>query len=173
MKIELLPPLPYGSPQPDPDPAPPEGRDVVILAPAQPPVPAPDGLPAEEGGDTAEETGPRSPLQDLLAGRTVREMTPRQMAEFSLDLYAANYLDWTEYSMLAFQPELHPDYDRTVGALTGDPARPDLPRDFIADWEKRLDFELRHRQQDPATLDRVEHIVTVLRLTERPMNVMA
>ncbi len=36
-----------------------------------------------------------------------------------MDLHVAGVLPWEGYAMLAFQPELHPDYDRTVGALIG------------------------------------------------------
>lgn len=37
--------------------------------------------------------------------------------------------------MLANQPELHPDFNRTIGALTGRRAAPDRERDCLAEWE--------------------------------------
>jgi hypothetical protein len=65
--------------------------------------------------------------------------------------------------MLAFQPELHPNYDKTVGALTGEPAQPDKPRDFVSQWEARLSFEQRYNADQPELLARTQRIVDVLK----------
>ena len=65
-----------------------------------------------------------------------------------MDLYMVGVITWEEHAMLAFQPELHPDYDQTVGALTGEKADPDRPRDYVAIWEARLAFERKHNAGD-------------------------
>jgi hypothetical protein len=85
-----------------------------------------------------------------IPGLDVRNATPRQISDVSLDLYAAGMLTYEDYTALAFQPELHPDYNRTVGALTGERAQPDRRRDFVKYWSDRLQFELRYNAQDSA-----------------------
>jgi hypothetical protein len=113
-----------------------------------------------------------SPLGQLAEGMRIRSMTPRQMVDMSMDLYVGGYLQWEEYAMLAFQPELHPDYDRTIGALTGEKAAPDRPRDFIAEWEERLAFEQRNGD-DPDRLQQTFRIVTLFRKIESPTDFLA
>jgi hypothetical protein len=87
------------------------------------------------------------------------------MSELSLDLYVAGLLGYEDYAMLAFQPELHPDYDTTIGALTGTRAQPDRPRDFIELWEDRLRFESAHSPENQKLIGRIQHIVHLLRRT--------
>ena len=89
----------------------------------------------------------------------VRELTPRQMAEACMDLYLFGLLTYDEYAVLAFQAELHPDYDRTIGALTERKAEPDRPRDYIWLLQEKLQFE---RTYDPRNRDRIERIQNVL-----------
>ena len=109
-----------------------------------------------------------APAGDMPDGLDLRNMSPRQMTEASFDLYVAGLLQREEYALLAFQPELHPDYDRTIGALTGEKAKPDRRRDFIAAWEERLAFERKYNQGDPETLKRTLRIVTLFRSIEAP-----
>ncbi len=112
------------------------------------------------------------PIAELFRAIDVRNLTPRQAAELSMDLHVAGVLPWEEYAMLAFQPELHPDYDRTVGALIGEKAQPDRPRDFIAMWEERLVFERRYNAADAKLVERTARIVTVLRQIDSPTTVV-
>ena len=94
-----------------------------------------------------------------------RFASPREIAERSLDLYADGLLEWEDHVTLAFQPELHPDYDRTVGALLGTTAEPDRPRDFVAVWERRLVFELRYNPESAEAVARARRIVRALHRT--------
>ena len=57
----------------------------------------------------------------------IRKMSPRQMADLAMKLHSQDVLTYQEYSMLAYQPELDPRYDETIGALTGEEADPDRP----------------------------------------------
>lgn len=93
----------------------------------------------------------------------VRAMTPRQMAGWMHELYLAGEIDRREYEM-AIPTEMHPAYNRTVGALTGRAAAPDAPRDMIAEWEERLAFLQRHagRFGDPEHLRRTKRILELL-----------
>jgi hypothetical protein len=95
--------------------------------------------------------------------RDLRRFTPREMSELSLDLCVAGLLGYEDYAMLAFQPELHPDYDITIGALTGIKAQPDRPRDFVELWEDRLRFERTHSPENRKLIGRIQHIVHLLR----------
>ena len=104
---------------------------------------------------------------------TFRNMSPRQMVEITMDLYVAGAISWEEYALLAFQPELHPDFDRTIGALTGRKAEPDRPRDFIALWEDRLIFEERYSPKGSHQVENTERVVNVLRQIESPIDVFA
>jgi len=110
-------------------------------------------------------------LPDVAAVQ-VRNVSPREMGNIAMDLYVSGVLSWDEYSMLAFQPELHPNYDATVGALTGERASPDQPRDFVSQWEERLNFERRHNPGDRPLIRRTSRIVQVLRQIENPTDIM-
>ncbi|MDP6884330.1 MAG: hypothetical protein QF830_09345, partial [Rhodospirillales bacterium] len=76
-------------------------------------------------------------------------------------------------AMLAFQPELHPDYDRTIGALTGRRAAPDKGRDCLAEWEERLAFEQKYRGEKDETAMRTLHIVTLFQRLDAPSRMVA
>ena len=90
----------------------------------------------------------------------------------SMDLYMVGVISWDEHAMLAFQPELHPDYDQTVGALTGQKADPDRPRDFIEIWEERLLFERKHNVGNEHRVGRSRRIVNVLRQIAAPTDLV-
>lgn len=108
-----------------------------------------------------------SPLKQILLGINARAISPRAVQALSQDLYAGGVLSWEEHAALSFQAELHPDYPRTIGALTGETSLPDCPRDFVKEWETRLDFERRYFPERPER-DRAVHILSVLRRIEAP-----
>ncbi len=95
-------------------------------------------------------------------------MTPREMAAFGLDLYVEGILEYEDYALLAFQPELHADFDATIGALTGAAASPDRPRDHVRIWEERLRFEQDHLNEESTCLQRTTRILRVLRRFATP-----
>ncbi|GEM_PF-3348371 len=72
-----------------------------------------------------------------------RRMSARQLADWAAELHADGMMNLAEYGIAGFPAELHPDYDSTVGALTGEPADPDCPRDMIIQWEDRYHRETR------------------------------
>lgn len=102
----------------------------------------------------------------------VRQMSPRKMAHLSMDLYVAGIIEWEEHEMLAFQPELHPDYNKSIGALTGEPAKPDHPKDFIEEWERRLTFQRRYNPDNFRRLRRTEHIKNILNQINAPTHLL-
>jgi len=115
----------------------------------------------------------RLALRRLIGDIDFRNASPRQMAETSMDLYVAGILPWEEYAMLAFQPELHPDYDRTIGALIGQKAEPDQARDFLTIWEERLRFDEKYNADQPRTIEGARRIVTLFRYADTSTDVIA
>lgn len=107
--------------------------------------------------DEDEEAGPWNP----------RHMSPRQFADMAHELYLEGVLGWPEYRMVGFPSELHPDFDTTIGALIGRKAEPDRPRDMLAEWEARVDFERRYNRDD-REVRRAERVLEVLRAGGRP-----
>lgn len=101
----------------------------------------------------------------------VRQMSPRKMAELSMDLYVAGIIEYKEHEMLAFQAELHPDYNKSIGALTGQPAQPDHPKDFIDEWQSRLAFQRRYNPDNVQRIRRSEHINNILRQIDAPTHI--
>lgn len=95
-----------------------------------------------------------------------RYLSPREMVNLSQELYMAGIVNFDEYATMAYQPELQPDYNQTVGALTGEPAEPDRKRDFISYWEERLAFEQKYNTIDSKDVAASQRIVDVLRALE-------
>jgi len=114
-----------------------------------------------------------SPLHDVIGPIDIHNVSPRQMTGLGQDLYTAGAISFEEYSLLAFQPELHPDFDRTIGALTGEQAAPDRPRDFAKMWDERAAFERRHNANRPDLIEQSERIASILQQIETPTNVTA
>lgn len=145
-----------------PEPVNEPGRNVVLFEEPAPPKAIPgSGRPLSE-----------SPLKRILADINARAISPRQMQELSLDLYVNGILTWDEHAELAFQAELHPDFGRTIGALTGEKPLPDHPRDFVKVWEQRLAFERRFAPAASRAKDRALHILSVLRRIEQPASLL-
>ena len=150
-------------PSPRPDTTKTPGRNIVLFEEPAPPEAIPgSGRPLSE-----------SPLKKILTDINARAITPRQMQDLSLELYVNGILSWEEHVELAFQPELHPDFERTIGALTGEKPLPDQPRDYVREWERRLDFERRFAPSKSRARDRALHILSVLRRIERPASLLA
>jgi hypothetical protein len=92
-----------------------------------------------------------------------RRMSPRQLANWAHEMYLCRELNWDEYCMAGFPAELHPHYNRTVGALTGNLAQPDAPRNMIRVWEERLAFALRYNEPDDPEVLRTEKLLMLLK----------
>ncbi len=143
--------------------------------PVQAALPVPVEAPAAKATSPVPAPAPqkRSALMELIGDADIHDMSPRQMTHLSQTLYAAGALSFEDYSQLAFQPELHPDYDRTIGALTGEHAAPDRRRDFVNLWNERADFQRRHNVGRPDLIAQSERIASVLNRIEAPMNMVA
>jgi hypothetical protein len=121
--------------------------------------------PPEQAADAAGDTFALLPHSLRRAGR---QMSPRQLAEWAHDMYIGGALNWEEYRLAGFPAELHPQYNVTIGALTGQLAAPDRPRDMVREWEDRLAFFNRHNSAVGPQLGRTEKILTLLRKQSAP-----
>ena len=144
------------------------GKAVAVRAPEAPVVAGP-----AVNDETAKPVlKVRSALYELTGDVDTHHLSPRQMSELSLNLYAAGAISFDDYSALAFQPELHPDFNRTIGALTGERAEPDRPRDFVRLWDDRADFQRRHNAARADLVEQSERIASVLRQIETPISMV-
>ncbi|MEQ9329453.1 MAG: hypothetical protein RJQ21_19380 [Rhodospirillales bacterium] len=130
------------------------GRDLVSTEPPRRDMPAAE---------------PATEVRSRGGFVNVRKMSPRQMADLAIKLHGQGVLSYEEYSMLAYQPEMDPRYDDTIGALTGEEADPDRPRDFLKDWEDRLSFERRYGAGNSGEVRRTEKVLAVLHRFDRPL----
>jgi hypothetical protein len=106
-----------------------------------------------------------TPFNSSMRGSRVdpRRMSPRQLADWAHEMYLCRELSWNEYCLAGFPAELHPHYNRTVGALTGNLAQPDAPRNMIRVWEERLAFALRYNDPNEPEVLRVEKLLMLLK----------
>lgn len=93
----------------------------------------------------------------------VRHMTPREMQDYSQNLYAGGVIAFEDYEALAFQPDLHPDFERTIGALTGEKPQPDRPRDYIQQWSDRVEYTQRYYPQNSSEVRQAHRILEALK----------
>jgi len=115
---------------------------------------------------------PESVLGKITKSIDIRAISPRQMNELSLDLYASGVMSFDDYSELAFQAELHPDYNKTIGVLTGEIAEPDGAKDYIKKWTERLRFDLRHSSDNQELINQSIRILSLLRRIDEPTNIV-
>lgn len=90
------------------------------------------GIPTDPSAVVA--LGTATSLADVAKKYDVQNMSPREMAAMSQELYQAGALSFQDHALLSFQPELGPQYQN----LSGQPGNPDAPRDFIAQWNEQL-----------------------------------
>jgi hypothetical protein len=128
------------------------------------------GLPAlpEPGDSVAPLSTPMAPQSRNGRGRASlridpRRMSPRQLADWAHEMYLCRMLSWDEYCMAGFPAELHPHYNRTVGALTGNLAQPDAPRNMLRVWEERVAFAHRYNDPEDPEVLRAEKLLTLLK----------
>ncbi len=114
-----------------------------------------------------------APAEPPAARYDMRNISPRNFADATHELYMDGTLNWNEFKMVGFPSELDPRYDETIGALIGDKANPDQPRDMLGQWEQRVDFEKRYNPNPDQvkTADSVLQKLTVL--TQPPMRLSA
>lgn len=99
-----------------------------------------------------------------------RHASPSELTEVSLDLYAMGLLSFEDYSALANHPEINPNYNRTIGALTGEPAAPERKRDLVVEWEEKYQFLTRNSPKNESLINQAARITNLLRALARKTN---
>ncbi len=94
-------------------------------------------------------------------------ISPRNMVELSHDLFSSGHLTKDQHDVLSFQSELMPNFDVTIGALTGEPADPDRPRDYTEIWRQRLEFERKYAENAERIISRTQKILDLLETIEK------
>lgn len=135
--------------------------EPVVVPPVVVPPPALPGRPAPAVIALPPPRSEPRPRFDL------RNMSPRQFAETAHELYLEGSLRWEEYQLVGFPSELHPSYDSTIGALTGEPAAPDRKRDMLAEVETHVAFLRRFTTRHEDNW-RAERALDVLRRQAEP-----
>jgi len=141
-------------------------QDVTALPPAAsssltalPAPTAPSSLPTPPPLPTPAE--PQNARYDM------RNISPRNFADATHELYMDGTLNWEEFKMVGFPSELDPRYDETIGALIGDKANPDQPKDMLSQWEQRVDFEKRYNP-NPTQVQTADSVLQKLSLLSQP-----
>lgn len=115
----------------------------------------------------ARKAGELPPPSDAARVPDVHHMTPREMQDYSQNLYAGGVISFEDYEALAFQPDLHPDFERTIGALTGEKPQPDRPRDYVRQWSDRVDYTQRYYPQSSNEVRQAHRILEALKAFPR------
>lgn len=74
----------------------------------------------------------------IVSDYDIENISPRDFAELSNKLFQKGIISQEENSVLSFQPELHPDYNDTIGKKTGTIAAPDDQRDYLQIWKEKV-----------------------------------
>lgn len=82
-------------------------------------------------------------VSDIARKYDVENVSPRDMANMSYELYDSGIISFKQHALLSFQPELSPYFNSTIGKLTNTTAQPDVPRNFLGEWKDRLEQESR------------------------------
>jgi hypothetical protein len=93
-------------------------------------------------------------------------ISPRTMIALSTELFASGFLTPDQHEDLSFQSELMPNFDTTIGALTGEKAEPDRVRNFTDIWRQRLEFEKKHVDASGRLIKRTKKILDLLESIE-------
>lgn len=87
----------------------------------------------------------------------VRNVSPREMAAMSQELYQGGAISFQDHALLSFQPELSPEFNKI---FPGRPGKPDTPRDFIAQWETQLQTDEKRSDKNASKNDqRIQNII--------------
>lgn len=73
--------------------------------------------------------------QEIMARYNIQDASPKEIATMSLELFDNEVISFEEHAMLSFQPELNSEqYQEIFGKV----AEPDVARDFISEWQSKL-----------------------------------
>lgn len=82
-------------------------------------------------------------IRQMLLRFDVRNISPVGVYELSGYLHEWGLISNMEYLYLSFQPEMHPNFNATIGIHTGQEAEPEKRRDYVEIWAQRYTREQR------------------------------
>lgn len=75
---------------------------------------------------------------------SIRNITAKDAAALSQNLYDNNLISLKEHAFLSFQPELNPAYNSEIAPLTGVPLTGDEPKDLVTHFKDSYEYKLKH-----------------------------
>ncbi|HEY3373639.1 MAG TPA: hypothetical protein VGK02_01055 [Candidatus Aquicultor sp.] len=120
-----------------------------------------------EQKDSVELSDESSALRAIAVKYDVRNISPRQMANMSRELYDAGLISLKEHALLSFQISLNTEQMARISAAmkaqgkTVNIPGPDTPVDFIADWNKKLELQ-KQTGANPEFIKNTERIINIL-----------
>lgn len=109
-------------------------------------------------------------MNDIVEKYDVTNISPAQMVLLAKELYTSRLISEIEFAYLSFQPELHPNYNATIGKNTGKVAQPDKPRNYIEVWENQVHEDLRRDSLNIAKSWRIMKIMHHLHELKQTQN---
>lgn len=91
----------------------------------------------------------------------VKNISPREMAQMSQELFDNNSISLKNHAFISFQPELNPSYNDTIGKFTHTTAQPDNPRNFLDEWKVRLEEQLKSGASNEI-INNTKEVVSIL-----------
>lgn len=79
-----------------------------------------------------------SSAKGIMSRYDINNISPREMSNMSLELHLEGVISFEEHALMSFQPELNQEQ---YNKITGNHANPDISRDFIDEWENKLETQ--------------------------------
>ncbi len=100
-------------------------------------------------------------VSDIVRRYDVQDITPREMAKMSQELYDNGSISLKNHAFISFQPELNPSFNDTIGKFSHTTAQPDSPRNFLDEWRERLAEQTRSGAA-PEIVNNTREVVSIL-----------
>ncbi len=108
-------------------------------------------------GSTSTDFSQSTLLSEIAQKYNVRNMSPREMASMSIELYQSGAISFQDHALLSFQPELSPQFDNISPETYG---KADTPRDFIIQWHSQL--KIHEKYGDATSAKNDKRIINIL-----------
>ncbi len=80
-------------------------------------------------------------MRDVASRYDLRNITAKDTAQLSQGLYDGGAISLKHHAFLSFQPALNPEYNDTIGSISGVTLTGDEPKDLVAFWENDLAYK--------------------------------
>lgn len=100
-------------------------------------------------------------LSEIMRNYDVENISPKEMAKMSQELFDNGHISFKVHSFLSFQPELNPSFNSTVSKLANTTGNPDQARNFLKEWEDQL-RELQKEGASSIIISNTKEVVNIL-----------